>query len=149
MKNSLLIQNKYKVIGWIVFILSAGTYSVISYFDLPIPAITLAIIPRVFSWSDGNLWDEIILTLVIIGLLLVSFSKEKNEDEYISLLRLKSWQWSVLISYGVLFIATWTIYGGLFLAFMSYNMLTVLLVFVIKFNFSLYRLRKEGFSDEK
>lgn len=149
MKNSLLIPNKYKVIGWIVFILSAGTYSVISYFDLPVPAVTLAIISRVFSWSDGNLWDEIILTLVITGLLLVSFSKEKNEDEYISLLRLKSWQWSVLISYGVLFIATWTIYGGLFLAFMSYNMLTVLLVFVIKFNFSLYRLKKEGISDEK
>lgn len=109
----------------------------------------LTLIPRVLSWSDGNLWDEIILSFVIIGLLLISFSKEKNEDEYISLLRLKSWQWSVLVSYGVLFIATWTIYGGMFLVFMIYNMLTVLLVFIIKFNFNLYRLRKEGISDEK
>lgn len=149
MKNSLLIPNKFKVIGWIVFVLSAGTYSVISYFDLPVPRIMLTLIPRVLSWSDGNLWDEIILSFVIIGLLLISFSKEKNEDEYISLLRLKSWQWSVLVSYGVLFIATWTIYGGMFLVFMIYNMLTVLLVFIIKFNFNLYRLRKEGISDEK
>ncbi|SEQ77399.1 hypothetical protein [Pedobacter rhizosphaerae] len=149
MKNSLLIPNRYKFIGWVVFILSTGVYTVINYFDLPVPKITLVLIPRVFNWSDGNLWDEIILTLVIIGLLLISFSKEKKEDEYISLLRLRSWQWSVLISYGVLFMATWTIYGGMYLAFMIYNMLTVLLVFIIKFNFSLYRLRKEGVSDEK
>ena len=83
MKNSLLIPNKFKVIGWIVFVLSAGTYSVTSYFDLPVPRIMLTLIPRVLSWSDGNLWDEIILSFVIIGLLLISFSKEKNEDEYI------------------------------------------------------------------
>lgn len=148
MKNSLLISNKFKVIGWIIFVLFAGSYIVMDVFDLHLPKGTFIFVQR-YSWADDSMWDEIILSFVIIGLLLISFSKEKHEDEYISLLRLKSWQWSVLISYGVLFIATWTIYGGMFLAFMIYNMLTVLLVFIIKFNFSLYRLRKEGITDEK
>jgi hypothetical protein len=99
--------------------------------------------------QSGNLQKEFITSTVIIGLLLISFSKEKREDEYIAHLRLQSFQWAILISYAILFIANWVIYGMDFLGFMMYNLLTVLLVFIIKFNVSLYILGNRGAANEK
>lgn len=113
----------------------------VNIFEMPFPKIEFQLI-KGYAWADESGLDEIIFSFVLIGLLLISFAKEKNEDEYISFLRLKSWQWAVLISYGILFFANWLIYGSMYLAFMVYNMFTVLLVFIIKFNFSLYMLKK-------
>jgi hypothetical protein len=140
MKNSLLIPNAYKVCGWIVFLLAVALHIAIAFFELPIYKIPLPFEPDGFS--DGTINDEIILSLALIGLVLVAFAKEKKEDEFISFLRLKSWQWAILISYGILFVANWLIFGLEFLSFMTYNMFTVLLVFILKFNYSLYLLKK-------
>ena len=147
MKNSLLIPNKYKVLGWILFLLVAGLHISVAFFELKIYEIPLPF--KTGGFTDGTINDEIILSLALIGLLLIAFAKEKHEDEYISFLRLKSWQWAVLISYGILFIANWSIFGLHFLSFMTYNMFTVLIVFIVKFNWSLYQLKKEGNQDEK
>jgi hypothetical protein len=81
--------------------------------------------------------------------MLIVFAREKIEDEYISLLRLKCWQWSVLISFGILFILNFVFYGTAFYGFLIYNMFTVPLIFIAKFNFSLYLLRREREEDEK
>ncbi len=141
MKNSLLIPNRYKVLGWIIFLIASALHIAVNLFEIPFLKIEFQLI-RGYDWADASGLDEIIFSFVLIGLLLISFAKEKNEDEYISFLRLKSWQWAVLISYAILFFANWLIYGTMYLAFMVYNMFTVLLVFIIKFNYSLYLLKK-------
>ncbi len=143
MKNSLLIPNKYKVFGWIIFLLAVGLHVAVAFFELPIYEVKLPV-NKFYDFSDGIINDEIMLSLALIGLLLVSFAREKNEDEYIAFLRLKSWQWAVLLSYGILFLATWLVFGLEFLSFMTYNMFTVLIVFIIRFNLSLYLLKRGG-----
>ncbi|WP_214226015.1 hypothetical protein [Pedobacter sp. B4-66] len=156
MKNYLLIPSKYKVIGWIVFLLFTGVYiyGTLIYpkshedMNFEIPGFTWNYIER-FKWANTNLTMVVLTSGILIGLLAISFSREKDEDEYISLLRLRSWQWAVLISYGILFLVNLFVYGDAFWAFMVYNMLTVLIVFIVKFYYSLYRLRKERSEDEK
>jgi len=87
MKTSLLLPNRYKKIGWLLF---------------PIGLIIWA------SLQIGILDDYVnhlikvsILTIsffsFLIGFYFVSFSKEPIEDEYISSLRLKSFQISAMI----------------------------------------------------
>ncbi len=148
MKNSLLLPSKYKVLGWILFLAFVLIHVAKSIFELPIPDIHLPLI-KPNGFGDDVITDELILSGVLIGLISIAFAKEKNEDEYITFLRLKSWQWAVLISYGILLIATWLIFGIDFLGFMAYNMFTVLIVFIVKFNYSLYQLKREGMQDEK
>ncbi|MES2828717.1 MAG: hypothetical protein V4687_11190 [Bacteroidota bacterium] len=158
MKNSFLISSKCKVYGWMIFFIALGLnvfcYSI--YPNLNEENISLEI--KALEWrTDGsfdggmkqNMQQEILSSLIIIGLLMISFSREKDEDEYITSIRLKSWQWAVLISYGILLIANLLIYGSNFLSFMLYNMLTVLVVFIAKFNYSMWMLRKERLEDEK
>ena len=153
MKNMFLIPNRFKLIGLAIFILFAL---------IGLGSMYLEIAPSFFKFSVGNcdgqdgldcaevnFLNTIAFAGTIIGLLLISFSKEKSEDEYISFLRLKSWQWSVLISYTILIILNFCVYSTPFLAVMLYNMFTVLIVFIIKFNYSMYSLRKEGGNDEK
>jgi hypothetical protein len=148
MKNSLLIPGKYKVIGWIIFILSACLGIATFYWEYKIPGFAFQV--KSFNlFADYNLTHELALAGVVIGLMMISYAKEKMEDEYLTLIRLKCWQWSVLISFGILLILNFVLYGTTFYSFLVYNMFTVPIVFIAKFNFSLYLLRQERAEDEK
>ncbi|RPD38022.1 hypothetical protein [Chitinophaga barathri] len=135
MKPKYLLPHVYKKIGWFIAI-PFLTYAIYSYilgdiFTLPYSADSLE--------NKIPLFGTIMLIGLFAGLLLVSFSKEKTEDEYISRLRLESLQLAVIINYILLIIAALALYGLDFLSVMTYNMFTVLLIFIIRFNFLLYR----------
>ncbi|MEO6730880.1 MAG: hypothetical protein ABIN01_06660 [Ferruginibacter sp.] len=84
----------------------------------------------------------------IIGGLLVGFSKEKKEDEFIANLRLSSLLWAVCVNYVLLFLAFVFVYGMGFFTVMAYNLFTVLLIFISRFNYIVYKNTKIV-SDEK
>jgi hypothetical protein len=79
---------------------------------------------------------------IIIGLLLIGFSKEKIEDEQIAQLRLDSLQWSVYVNYGLLMVCIIFINGVDFFAVMEYNIMSQLLFFIIRFRWKVYQLNK-------
>ena len=151
MKNTLLLPNKYKGIGWVIFLLFAALGLACFFLEYKIPGFQLYD-PKeegFLDFNQYNLTNEFALLGITLGLLMVSFAKEKTEDEYILQLRLRSWQWSVLINYIILIILNFSVYGMSFLVVLMYNLWTTLIVFIIKFNWSLYKLRREGLGDEK
>ena len=75
MENSLLIPGKYKVIGWIIFILSASLGIATLYWDYRILGLVLPLKESVFF--DANLTNELALAGVIIGLMIIVFAREK------------------------------------------------------------------------
>lgn len=143
MKNNLLIPNKYKVFGWIIFLIFASLGVALATCDFRLPWLSFSYHEHDYT-VESNMTDELAVFGVIIGLLLISFAKEPKEDEYISLIRLKSWQWSVLISYIILILINFTCYSMTYVMVLSYNMFTILLVFIAKFNYSLYKLNREA-----
>ncbi len=151
MKKTLLLPNNYKVIGWVTFLLFTALGLSCMYLDFQIPGFQF-FYPKENSFldfRDYNLTNEFALTGIVVGLLMVAFAKEKTEDEYILQLRLRSWQWSILISYIILIILNFSVYGTDFWMVLVYNLWTPLIVFIIKFNVCLYKLRREGVDDEK
>lgn len=135
MKTNYLFPNIYKAIGWLVLIPSAIFGLIVLFTDYE---------PAFF---DAPVL-EIISTLVIIGLLFVAFSKEKHEDEYISKIRLESLVWAVYFNYGVLLFFFWFTYELTFFYVMVFNMFTVLLFFIIRFNWLVYKLKKQNRYEE-
>jgi biotin transporter BioY len=97
---------------------------------------------------ETNLTNTVLGVLFIIGAILVSFSKEKNEDEFIAIIRLKSLLWAVLVNYMLLIIAFLLVYELPFFTVMTFNMFTVLLLFIFRFHFLLYR-SKSAMANEK
>jgi len=158
MKNNLLLPNRYKVLGWTLFLAFATLGILCMVVDFKIPGFQLSsnIIKRISEDSVSidlfggyNLTNELALLGITIGLLMIVFTKERIEDEFISMLRLKSLQWAVLLSYVILIVLNFSAFGLTFLLLLVYNLWTVLIVFIIKFYWSLYRLKKEGAADEK
>ena len=152
------LPNKYKKIGWIILVpsLISGIISIISKFELEwLNATVFAVFhdeflgkKSYFTLIDVNITNTLIGVLFITGALLVGFSREKREDEYIEGIRLSSLLWAVGVNYILLLLAFMFIYGSPFLDVMVYNMFTVLILFIARFHYILYKNSK-SVPDEK
>jgi uncharacterized BrkB/YihY/UPF0761 family membrane protein len=141
-----LFPNRFKIIGWFIFIpsLILGLISLSGVMDFQI---SLPVIYNSGFLSDENqgffktaeidLFPNLFGLLIIMGGILVGFSKEKIEDEYISSLRLKSVFWSLIVSYSIVFILFVTVFGSLFLTVMILIMFLPLVLYVFRFNYLL------------
>jgi hypothetical protein len=103
---------------------------------------------RVFGWAQNDVLDELVSIFIIVGALLAACSEEKTEDEYIAKIRLESLLWATYVNYGLLLLAIMLVYDLAFLQVMIFNMVTLLLIFLIRFNFILYRNAKANRYEE-
>lgn len=152
MKLNYLFPNRYKKIGLIILIpsLILGLIVVIydlepEIFDLNVPAIFVNDIfedSAFMGITNNNILNEICGVLLIISLILVAFSKEKQEDELINKIRLDSLVWATYLNYGILLLAMIFVYELSFLWVMIFNMFTILLFFIIRFNWQVMKLNK-------
>ena len=147
MKLNYLFPNKYKKIGWTLLIPSVilGLITLIFDFepiflDFKVPAILVDEIlgkKVLFGFIENNILNEIVGIFIIVSSILVAFSEEVNEDEYISKIRLESLVWAVYINYGILLVAFLFIYDFSFFWVMMLNMFTILLFFIIRFHWQI------------
>jgi len=160
MKLNFLFPNEFKKIGWIILIPSAiiGLVTLIynyepTFLDFNVPAIfidkfSLSDEKQLFGTVSNNILNEILGILIIISSLLVAFSKENVEDEYFSKIRLESLVWAVYFNYGILIFSFLLIYDFSFLWVMIFNMFTVLLFFIIRFNWQISKLKISAYHEE-
>lgn len=158
MKANYLFPNKFKNIGWSILIPSViiGLATLIySYepnlLDFTVPAIFINELfgdKQLFGMINTNILNEILGVLIIISSLLVAFSKEKSEDEYISKIRLESLVWAVYVNYGILLLSFLFVFDFSFLWVMVFNMFTVLLFFIIRFKWQISKLKKPARNEE-
>jgi small-conductance mechanosensitive channel len=160
MKTKILFPNHFKRIGWIILIPSAvlGVLSVFDVikFDFLNNVKMFAIYSddmfnggrSVFGFVKNNISDEILGILCIVGAILVAFSKEKHEDEFIAKIRMESLVWATYINYAILILCMLFFYSIGFLYVMIFNMFTILIFFIIRFYYQLYKSNK-SMSHEK
>lgn len=165
MNQKLLLPNRFKTIGWMILIpatiagilLTTTGYEaewlnakVLTLFYDEVDILSDVLIDNFgpFGLVEVNITNTLVGVVFIIGALMVAFSKEKHEDEFIANLRLSSLLWSVWVNYILLLIAFLLVYGLAFLHIMIYNMFTILIIFIIRFNYLLYRSTK-SMGDDK
>ncbi|WP_339916469.1 hypothetical protein [Yeosuana marina] len=158
MKTNYLLPNKYKTLGWILFIVGIisgiifafGGYEtnllntkVLSIYD----GLNITVDGKlsIFNIQKNSIIDELITIAIIIGGLIVGFSKEKVEDEFIYKLRKDSLVWAIIVNYAVLLFITLFIYDLAYFHVLVFNMFTPLIFFIIRFNF----LKLKSRSDEE
>jgi hypothetical protein len=152
MKLNYLFPNKYKKVGWIVLIpsviiglIAMGGNLEPAFLDVEVPAVFIDEFfgeTKLIGFVHNNLLNEIIGLLIIISAFLVAFSKEKQEDEFISKIRLESLVWAVYLNYAILIIALLFIYDMSFMWVIIFNMFTILFFFIARFNWEVYKLKK-------
>ncbi len=153
MKTNFLLPNQFKKVGWFLFIpgILIGIIYVIaepSLDFLNIKVFSIAAQPFFdstifFSITENNILDEIIVLVIMTGALLIAFSKEKSEDEFISKIRLESLLWATYINYAILIITIIFIYDLIFFWVLVFNMFTVLIFFIFRFNWLLHKSKNQ------
>lgn len=93
-------------------------------------------------FNHHHLFFIFTILLMVIGLLLVAFSKEKIEDEQISQLRLDSLQWAVYFNYLVLILTAIFMNHNDFKDILYLNLWVPLVFFIVRFRWVIFRLNR-------
>lgn len=152
MISKILLPHKFKIIGWFFLIpsLTLGILWVAGFrYEIISPVFALlADNGENFTIIYKNIFNEIVAVPLLISLIFVAFAKEKNEDEYLTRIRLESLSWSILINSTLLLIAWIIVFREGFYNIMVYNMFTVLILYIIRFYGIMY-INKKQFNNEK
>lgn len=143
-----LLPHSWKKIGWVLFILSTllgilllSDWITLSFWDdFPVFAIKSDGIFEgsvFFGMTKNDISDEIVALLIISGGLIVAFSAEKLEDEWIREIRLKSMSKAVVFNYLILVFCIIFFYGTSFYMVMIINMFSTLYFYIISFHLNL------------
>lgn len=150
MKTRFLFPNQFKNLGWLLFIPSVLATLIISvlnistdeYLNISVFSIyqdSIGEIPGFFKFIKNSILDEILTIGIIVGGILVGFSKLKEEDEMISKIRYESLVWATYLNYAIILFFTLFIFGLPYLNVLFYNMFTLLLFFIIRFHYMVYK----------
>lgn len=158
MKTNYLLPYRFKIVGWCLLlpaILLGFIYLFVNnepaFLECKVFAFSAVDIfakPKTLEFITNNIFDEIIAFFILLGALFVSFSKEKQEDEYIAKIRLDSLLWATYINYAVLLLTIFFLYGFTFFWVLIFNMFTILFVFIVRFNWVLYKFKKQMRNEE-
>jgi hypothetical protein len=151
MKTNYLLPNKYKTIGWILFTLGiiSGLFLVFNEYESDALTINVLSIYHdgilssnengFFRIIENSILDELIAITIIVGGLIVGFTKEKVEDEFNYKLRKDSLVWAIIFNYFILILTILFVYDLTFFHVLVFNMFTPLVFFVFRFNFLKYK----------
>ena len=101
-----------------------------------------------FLFSAPHLFFIGTTLMVLVGLFLVAFSRERVEDEQITQLRLDSLRWAIYLNYAIL------LFGLIFTRrsesdhILILNIWLPLLFFILRFQWVLYRLNRSARSND-
>jgi len=160
MKSHFLFPRVFGTIGWFIFV-----PAFLVAIAVPISNIDISdmLTTKVFSIADDHLFaatgffrfnensigDEVLLTLLIVGSLLIGFSRQKVEDEYIAKIRYESLVWATYFNFAIMLIATWFIFGLFYFQVLVANIFSLLVFFILRFHLKLYQLKKSMRDDEQ
>ncbi|WP_297842471.1 hypothetical protein [Ignavibacterium sp.] len=155
MNHKFFLPHKFRFVGMILFLL--GIISAYVRFSLGIkPAVlTLPVFTvyssfletKTFQVITNNISEEIVTLLLLTGLLLLNFSKEKTEIELTDKLRFKALISSVFVNTLLMIFSTLFIFGFAFVNVLMINLFSQLLLYQIIFRFLIFRNRNKLFAD--
>lgn len=159
MNAKLLFPSNFKIFGFILFIpslillLIEYVYSLNfdSYLSLRVFAIYAERIgnnAKFFEIIEDKFMYELVFIGLILGGILINFSKLKNEDEYTMQIRYESLVWATYFNYGALLFFIIFIYGLPFINVVLLNLYSLLIFFMVRFHYKIFLLNKSS-KDEK
>lgn len=93
-------------------------------------------------FSNEHLFFISSTLLVLVGLFLIAFAKEKIEDEQILQLRLDSLRWAIYLNYVLLILSLIFTNGVNFIDILRLNLWIPLVFFIIRFRWVIFRLNR-------
>ncbi|MDR1417137.1 MAG: hypothetical protein LBJ57_06945 [Prevotellaceae bacterium] len=156
MKTNFLLPNRFRAIGWIALIPAILLGYMVVFHDFEFSFLNIKVLSLLHDGFDATpgitplpfqLWkvipdnftQEAAGILFIVGAIFVAFSKEKDEDEYIAKIRLESLLWATYATFAMQIFCLLFFYEFTFVRSMMVNLFTILIVFIARYYFIIYR----------
>lgn len=155
METKFLLPHSFRRIGWVLFIPSFILGVIVLFFNIELDWLGDQVLTiyagsgikilnqrdsgQFFTLISGNYTQTIAGVLCLVSLMMIAFSKEKTEDEFILRTRIDSLLWATYINYFILIFCFIFFFGFEFLYIMIFNMFTILIFFIFRFNYVLYK----------
>lgn len=155
MRSRFLLPNLVRPFGWIMALPGFVLGYLVVYNDYKIPGFGITVPPPTRFFHAPfyqDLTKTLALALVIIGLFLVAFAREKKEDELTARIRYNALYWAVLVNY--IIYVVWLVLtvaiellkldkGALgsfadIMGISTYNLFTPLLIFIARYYYLRY-----------
>lgn len=139
--SKILLPHTYQKVGWIILLPFLLLTYLAAFYEFQFSWLEMSpgTLTNAFNFEDRNFTNELAIIGLLLSLFLISFSKEKKEDEYIQKLRLDS----ILIAcYGYFLlnvVGTLVFYGIDYLSFIFFNMFSIPVLFIARFRWLMYR----------
>ena len=157
MNKNYLFPHRFRAIGWVLVIAAVAAFVAehlwFPNFQFKMPALYYDgayefmdddPAPHGFFVMATTTILSLVFPLLTIGLVLIGFSKEKIEDEFVTKVREQSLVWSTYITAILFILATLLIYGMPFMIVPYLVFFVFLILFIVKFKFELHRFNKGG-----
>ncbi|MBQ6310400.1 MAG: hypothetical protein IJK74_02485 [Bacteroidales bacterium] len=141
-----LLPYVYKKIGMWMF-LPFAALCLCLLFDVNLPEIMvpwIAFGDETFYTGKANLLTEAGMMGLLVSLCFIALSREKDEDEMTAHIRMQSFVWSLWLTSAILAFGILFIQGLNFLSFALVALYLFYLVYILKFNFTMRSIRREG-----
>ena len=148
MDKTLLLPYSFKKIGWVLFVPTALLGLLLaSGGSTGFPSFLL---PEAVARGErlDHLCNNIVLFGVLLGVLFITCSRERIEDEYIGRIRLNALLAALYATFGLTLIPALVLYDLEFLYFMIFNLCLLPVLFLIIEQLLLWRFRQEGRHEE-
>ena len=157
MSKQFLLPHKFKYLGLALFLLGAVGFFAggdsprwMEVNNFPVFLVhELFGTWRFFQLQTVNLAFTITFLLLVGGALFIAFAKEKIEDEFINSLRLRAFQYSVLVNSLILLLALLLVWEIAFIIVLIVNQFSTLFLFVLIFHILLWKNSKKEAKNEK
>lgn len=153
MKKLPLLPNRCKIFGWILLVpfLVLAVLKLISPDEMEWSFMTYQ--QGDYTFFDTGNWlfdlryndftDEFISLGLLLGLSLVAFARTRTEDEWTMHLRLEAMLWSVILNTIFVALTIIFIYSSPFLTVMMINLFSILMIFIVRFEYLLWKERQQ------
>lgn len=154
MKKNYLFSHQFRVIGWVLAIVSIAVFVAYPiwfpdwhielpalYYDFPL--LDDKDTSGFFVMAEASVFS-LAAPVLTIGLLFIGFSKEKVEDEFVHYVRSQSLIWATYVTAALFILATLLIYGIPYIYVPYLLFFVFLILFIIKFRIALYKANKGG-----
>ena len=157
MKQNYLLPHGFKRVGLIMLVpfLAACIWLLCGpcegdWFIVDVPALFTLDIASTSEWFSMTVTDpvnEICMLGLLVSLVFIALSKEKDEDEMTAVVRMQSFVWSFWCTAIMMLVAILFVYDLAFMYFAFASVFVCFIMYICKFNYEMIKIRrtdKEG-----
>lgn len=152
MKKNYLLPNVFKKIGMIMLVpfLAACIWLLLGpgeceWLSVKVPALLTLDLMSTREWFGMTVTDpvnEICMLGLLVSLVFLALSKEKDEDEMTAAVRMRSFVWSFWGTAIVMLIAILFVYDFAFMYFAFTSVFVCFILYICKFNYEMMIIRR-------